>query len=65
MTGNIDRAAVNKINVATGTATLVGTGGYSDVRGIEFLVPEPNTLVMGLLFPAILFAKNRRPRVRV
>ena len=63
--------ALFTIDVATGATTLVGSGGYSDVRGIEYVaaVPEPSTLalfVMGFavlitsLFPRLLSKKALR-----
>ena len=30
-----------EIDLVTGEATLIGSGGYSDLRGIEFLVSGP------------------------
>lgn len=34
-----------RINLATGETTLVGSGGFNDMRGLEFiLVPEPTSL---------------------
>lgn len=49
-----------KINVATGAATLIGTGSYSDVRGLAFLVPEPSALVIGPPFLAVVIARRKR-----
>ena len=51
---------------ATGIPTLVGAGGYSDVRGIEFLaVPEPGSvalLALGLLVIVLTTRDMRNKR---
>jgi hypothetical protein len=39
------RDALYTIDLVTGAATLVGAGGYSDVRGIAF-VPEPTAVLL-------------------
>lgn len=46
------REKLYKINTTNGTTTLVGSGGYSDIRGIEFL--EETGGGGGLRIPAIL-----------
>jgi len=40
------RDALFKIDSVTGTSTYIGSGGYSDLRGLEFSVPEPTTMLL-------------------
>jgi hypothetical protein len=41
------REALFRIDTSTGDTTLVGSGGYSDIRGLEFAtVPEPSSLLL-------------------
>ena len=42
------RDSLYTIDLVTGALTLIGRGGYEDLRGIEFLaaVPEPDTLLL-------------------
>lgn len=57
------RDALYTVNTSTGAITLIGSGGYSDVRGIEFTsaVPEPETYAMLLAGLGLLgFAARRR-----
>lgn len=54
------RNALYTIDVGTGVTTIVGSGGYADVRGIAFLVPEPTMLaLMGLGFGGLVFSRRR------
>lgn len=46
------RESLFSVDVTSGTITLVGSGGYSDVRGIE-PVPEPSSVLGVLAFGAI------------
>jgi hypothetical protein len=56
------RNELYSISAGTGVVTLVGSGGYSDIRGLAGnLVPEPSTFV-ALLFGGLLLAAGRRKR---
>lgn len=51
------------IALATGATTLVGSGGYTDVRGMEFLVnpiPEPQTYTLVALGLALIGFVRRK-----
>lgn len=46
-----------RINPVTGEFTQIGTGSGLDVRGIEYIVPEPHTMV--LMLTGILLGQRR------
>jgi hypothetical protein len=51
------------INPATGVATPIGSGGYSDVRGIAVtVIPEPSAAVLASLGALATLACTRRRR---
>jgi len=53
------RDSLYTINTATGVLTLVGSGGYSDVRGIELIdVPVPPVITLGTPSPGVLWPPN-------
>lgn len=58
------RDALYTVDVQSGELTLVGSGGYSNLRGLAFVVPEPSTAAMlGLgVFSLLAYALCRRRR---
>lgn len=56
------RRNLYSINIATGAFTQIGTGADIDLRGIEYVVPEPSTaILLGLMTVShLLFTRRSR-----
>jgi len=48
------------IDPATGVLTLVGSGGYSNLRGLAFAVPEPSTWALAAIALLMMVVVSRR-----
>jgi hypothetical protein len=55
------RQSLFRINPATGETTVVGSGGFNDVRGLEFvLIPEPSSMGIAAVSCLVLLSYRGR-----